>query len=479
MSTLIVQLPAQPRLTGQRADTLSARAAVELDYVLSADGLHVNSQGRCLPADLPTAQSVVAVLPADDAGWHRITAPKAPAARLRQALAGVLEEQLLEDDADLHLAVAPGLKAGEALWVAAISKGWLKAQLAAIEATGLTVDRLVPAWAPDGPPAAHVYRHETDSGDSGLRLAWRDADGAVVLPLDSDSARALLAHLPTEAGVSWTASPDTAAQAAELTGQTVPTRSAAELMLAAAGSAWNLRQFDLSPQHRGSRAARDALRHFLFEPTWRPVRLGLVLLLGLQLVGANLWAWQQRQALNQRKTAMVSLLQTTFPQVRGVRDAPVQMQMEVDRLRAAAGQASDTDLEPLLYAAQAAWPSTRGPAETISFEPGKLILGSTGWSAAETEGFQSRLRPLGLDARVEPGKLTLTRASLPLDSAPQAPAAGGRPVGAAGPGHPPPPPGLDGPGAAPRPPAPNAALPTARPGLQAPAAAASDDEDDE
>lgn len=476
MSTLIVQLPSQPRLSPQRHDAPPARAPAELDYVLSADGQSVSRQGRCTPADLPKAQSVVAVLPADDVGWHHITAPKAPAARLRQALAGVLEEQLLEDDHELHLAVAPGLKAGEPLWVAAISKPWLKSQLAAIEATGLTVDRLVPAWAPDGPPAAHVYRDAPDSGDSGLRLAWRDDQGAVVLPLASDSARTLLAHLPAEAGVSWSASPDTASQAAELTGQTVPTRSAAELLLAAAGSAWNLRQFDLAPQHRGSRAARDALRHFLFEAAWRPVRIGLLLLLGLQLVGANLWAWQQRQALSQRKTAMVSLLQTTFPQVRGVRDAPLQMQMEVDRLRTAAGQASDTDLEPLLYAAQAAWPSTRGPAESITFEPGKLVLGSTGWSAAETEGFQTRLRPLGLDAQVEPNKLTLTRARLPLNAAPPfAPPMGG-PTGSPTGG---PPPRLAPGGLPARPPQAHATLPVPRAGIRPPGAAASGAEEDD
>ncbi len=478
MSTLIVQLPAQPRLSPQRQDAPPARAGVELDYVLSADGQSVAQQGRALPADLPKAQRVVAVLPPDDVGWHRITAPKAPTARLRQALVGVLEEQLLEDEHDLHLAVAPGLKAGEPLWVGAISKAWLKGQLAAIEATGLTVDSLVPAWAPDGPPAAHVYRDAGDDGDSGLRLAWRDEQGAVVLPLTSDSARSLLAHLPTDTPISWSASPDTASQAAELTGQTVPSRSATEWLLAAAGSAWNLRQFDLAPQHRGSRAARDALRHFLFEATWRPVRIGLLLLLGLQLVGANLWAWQQRQALSQRKTAMVALLQTTFPQVRGVRDAPLQMQMEVDRLRTAAGQASDTDLEPLLYAAQAAWPASRGPAESISFEPGKLVLGSTGWSAAETEGFQTRLRPLGLDALVEPGKLTLTRAKLPLtaDLAPP-PTTPAPPLARPAPSNLP---AQAGPGGMPlRLPQAAPALPTARPMARPPGAAASDNEDEE
>lgn len=421
MSTLIVQLPAQPRLSAQRAEGPEAgqsRLPGELEYVFSADGQQVTQHGRCAARALPKAQSVVAVLPPDDVAWHRITAPKAPAARLRPALVGIMEESLLQDEGELHLAVAPFMKAGEPVWVAAVGKVWLAAQIEVIEATGLTVDRVVPAWGPDDTTAGHVYTADAavagasgaSGPDSGLRLAWRDPKGPLCLPLASDATRALLAALDPEQPVRWTASPEGAAEAARLAGTTVAAVSQGEFLLDASRTGWNLRQFDLAAQRRGSRVAREWLQRFWQDRAWRPVRYGLCLLVVVQLLGINLWAWQQRQALSRQKLAMTSLLQSTFPQVRAVIDAPAQMQKEVDLLRTAAGKPGDNDLEPMLYAAEAAWPGSRAPADSLKYEPGRLTINAVGWSEQEINDFRGRLRPLGLDAEAVPGRLTLSRA---------------------------------------------------------------------
>ncbi|MBK7615074.1 MAG: general secretion pathway protein GspL [Burkholderiales bacterium] len=431
MSTLIVQLPAQPRLSAQASEPRLATAeAAEWAYVLSTDGVHATRQGLCAPADLPRAQTTVAVLAPADVAWHRVTAPKAPAARLRAALAGLLEEALLDDDADLHLATSPGWKAGEPAWVAAIGKARLKAQIELLKTAGHAVDRLVPAWGPGEGVAAHVF----NPGDGrGPQLAWRDESGPLCLPLAGGGARGLLARQAADLPVLWSTSPDCATDAAQLAGDTVAAVSHGEFLLAAARAPWNLRQFDLAPQRRSSRVAREAWRRFLQEPAWRPVRWGLLAVLGVQLLGVNVWAWQQRHALAAQKTAMTSLLQTTFPQVRAVIDPPVQMQKEVDLLRSAAGQPGDADLEPMLSAANTAWPPSRGPADSIKFEPGRLTLGSPGWSPAEVSGFQERLRPLGLAAESQPGLLVLSRlapgaaprvaAAAPTRPAPAAPTA--------------------------------------------------------
>jgi general secretion pathway protein L len=407
MSTLIVQLPAQPRLATQSAEPHTTdSAAAEWAYVLSTDGVHATRQGQCAPAELPAAQTTVAVLAPGEVAWHRVTAPKAPPARLRAALAGLLEEALLDDEADLHLATAPGWKAGEPGWVAATGKARLKAQIDLLEAAGHNVDRLVPAWGPGDGVAAHVF----NPGDGrGPQLAWRDEHGPVCLPLSGGGARGLLARLPADLSVHWSASPDCATDAAELAGENVAARSQGDFLLAAAQAPWNLRQFDLAPQRRSSRVLREAWRRFLQEPAWRPVRWGLVAALGVQLLGVNVWAWQQRHALAGQKAAITSVLQASFPQVRAIIDPPVQMQKEVDLLRTAAGQAGDADLEPMLAAANSAWPPARGPADSLKFEPGRLTLGSPGWSPAEVSGFQERLRPLGLAAESQPGLLVLTR----------------------------------------------------------------------
>ena len=410
MSTLIVLLPVQPRLSARPAEAAPPAPTAELDFVFSSDGRQVSQQGRGAPAAWPAAQTLVAVVAPADIAWHRITAPKAPAARLRLALAGMLEEVLLDDESLLHLAVAPGMKAGEPVWVACVAKGRLAAQIEAIEVAGRTVDRVVPAWAPDDAPAGHVFRPARDDGadDPGPWLAWRDAEGPVCLPASNDACRVLLSKVPPDMPVRWTATPDSADDAARLAGTTVAAVSPADFAWSALRGDWNLRQFDLAPRRRGSRAAAEVWRHFLHDTAWRPVRLGLLLLVGANLVGANVWAWQQRQALTRQKQTSVQLLQATFPNVRAVRDAPVQMQKEVDLLRVAAGRPGETDLEPMLQAADTAWPPSRAPADSLKFEPGRLTIGSAGWSPPEVDGFRARLRPLGFDVEAVPGRLTLS-----------------------------------------------------------------------
>jgi general secretion pathway protein L len=437
MSTLIVALPAQPRLSSQGADAGAMPAPAEFDYVYNADGVARPQPGRAVPALLPKSQVLIAVVPPSDIGWHRVALPKAPAAKLRQALASVMEDVLLEDEADVHLAVPPALKPGEPAWIAALNKPWLKAQLDALEAGGLTVDRVVPAWAPDDAPAGHFFPGE---GDAGPQLAWRDSAGPLCLPAASDASRTLLARLGADVPVRWTAQPECGADAERLAGGSVAALSASEFLQAAARSEWNLRQFDLTPQRRGSRAAKELLQQVWQAPQWRPARYGVAALLVLNLVGANVWAWQQRQALGRQKAAMTALLQSTFPQVRAVIDAPAQMQKEIDLLRAAAGKPGEADLEPLMAAADAAWPPSRAPADGLKYEPGRLIVTSAGWSPQEVEAFRTRLRPLGYDAESVPGRLTLMRAKLPpggMDPA-AAPARPSGPPTALPPGTPPP-----------------------------------------
>ena len=108
MAVLVLQIPARRRIASRTADEATTpRPLAEVDYVFSPDGLAVGSSGRAAPALLPRADSVVAVLAPADVAWQRITVPKAPAARLRAALGGVLEDALLDDDDATHFALAP------------------------------------------------------------------------------------------------------------------------------------------------------------------------------------------------------------------------------------------------------------------------------------------------------------------------------------------------------------------------------------
>lgn len=406
MPLLVVQIPPRPRL-GPRGTAAEAESSPrEWRYVLSQDGLSVQREGRAAAALLPRADSVVAVLDDADVGWHRIVVPPAPPARLAAALAGVLEDALLDEPADTHLALAPDAAPGQAGWVAAVDRRWLSRELALLDAAGIFVDRIVPAAAPADPPRGHVAEAQAAAGDAAARLVWSCAEGLASFRLDDRLAMVRLPR-PLEEGLRLTAEPAVAAAAERWLGRPVELLGAPERLLEASRSRWNLRQFELARRARGMRLLADAWREWR-SPPWRAARIGVVALLAVHLVGVSAEAARLRQAVADREQAQVRLLRTEFPQVRAVLDAPLQMEREVQALRTLAGKPGEGDLEPMLAAAAAAWPAERAPVDSLRFEPGRLSLAAAGWQPAEVEAFRSRLGP-GWQVEFADGRLSLLR----------------------------------------------------------------------
>ncbi|CAM5792177.1 type II secretion system protein GspL [Rhizobacter fulvus] len=414
MSTLVVQIPSRSRLRSSVGAVApeNSDTATDYVYVTSPDGLVLETQGHCAASLLPKATSVVAVLADTDVSWHRITLPKAPAARLRAALGGVLEDALLEDAEDVHLALAPNAVAGAPTWVAAVSRRWLRGELAALEKAEVFVDRVVPMAWPDEPPIGHFA--ETDVGPNGaphgIALHWAHADGVASVRLQGGLARALVPQ-PAPADTRWSATPGAVAAAEQWLGGPVRVMAPGQRLLQAARSLWNLRQFDLARRNRGVRALRDSARKF-FSPAWRPVRWGLATLVVAQILGLNLWAWHQRGAIESRQQAMQGIVRSAFPNANPQdiqRDAEAVMQREAQALRTLAGKPGETDLEPMLQAAASAWPADRPPVETIRFEPGRLTLSATGWTDEQIAQFRSLLRPGGWAVETAEGRLVMSR----------------------------------------------------------------------
>ncbi len=411
MSILVILIPMRARLGARAADGQDVPAQARSDgysYVLSADGLQVSSQGRAQAALLPRADNVVAVLADSDVSWQRINMPRAPAARLRAALGGLLEENLLEDDEALHLAIAPDAAPGQPTWVAVMQKAWLRAELEALEKAGLSIERVLPSSWPGDAPQGHFFESTTASGPARIMLSHADGNGVSLLRLDGSLARTLVPQGSTQP-TRWTATPAVAAPAERWLGASVTLLTDAQRGLQATRSLWNLRQFDLAPRHRGTRALRDLARRLL-SPAWRPVRIGVVTLALLQIVGVNAWAWHLRHAIAERQATQEALLRATFPNVRAVLDAPLQMRRETEVLRIAAGRAGESDLEALLGAAASAWPDAQGPVQTLRFEPGRLTFAAVGWNETQVAQFRDRLRPGGWSVESAEGRITLSRA---------------------------------------------------------------------
>ncbi len=408
MSTLVLLFPPRTRFGAQGTDASGAAPVhAEYDYYVTPDGVSISEQGRCTAAKLPRADSVLGLTPDSALSWFNVSLPKAGRARLRAALAGLMEEMLLDDPEQLHFAIEPGASGGSKSWVAVLHKAWLVDHLAALEAAHVFVDRVAPVSWPQSPPLGHFHGSElSETGQIGLR--WSSAEGVADLRLDGSLARKLFPSAAMPAA-DWTATPAAAEAAEAWLGSRVSVLAPAQYSLKAVNSAWNLRQFDLAPRARGVRALRQFYRGAMHR-AWRPVRLGLVGLVVVQLVGINLWAWHQRAGLDARRAAIVQVLRSTHPQVRAVLDPEVQMQRETALLRAAAGRPGDDDLESLLGAAASAWPADRGPVDGLRFEPGRLTLSSNGWRNDQIEAFLGALRTEGWLLEASEGRFVVSRA---------------------------------------------------------------------
>jgi general secretion pathway protein L len=409
MSTLLLFLPPRTRLRAQgrattAADAPRADGLREYDYALTPDGLQVIREGRATPGSLPTADVVVAVVAESDLSWRCVDLPRA-GRQMRAALAGKLEDVLLDDPETVHFALEPDAVGGDTAWVAITSRPWLAEHLAHLEAAHIFIDRVAPLAWPDEHPRGHFF----ESGNDGVSLRWSHTEGVSTLPLGGSLARQFFPPGLVHAA-HWTATPGVATIAERWLGTTVTVLKPSQRALGVVDSAWNLRQFELAPRARGVRALRLVSRTLMRKP-WRPVRYGLAVLAVVQLLGLNLWALHQNRELRERREAVAATLTTAFPQVHAILDAPVQMQKNLDLLRTAAGSVGDQDFEALLAATATAWPADRPPAEALAFEPGKLTVSAQGWGQPQIDNFRTQLRSEGWQLDASEGKLTISRPS--------------------------------------------------------------------
>lgn len=405
MTTLIITLP----------EALPT-AATPCDGVLSADGRtvlrHVEAPMALLPA--PAGVDIVAVVPVRRLSWHRLALPpgtlnkglfqEGTAPRLRSVLDGLLEDRLLDDPAQLHFAIEPEAQAGAPIWVAACDRAWLHAWLAALEQAGRPVAHIVPEMAPPAQDAAgRASLHIIGSPDQ-AQLVLSGADGVSVLPLSVASA----ALIDWPEGAEVMAEPAVAALAEQHFRRPATLQTRPERWLVAAQSAWDMAQFDLLYTRRARTRKRLSalLKTLLQAPRWRAARWAAVAVVAVNLVGLQAWAWQEKAALAAKRTAIRATLTATFPEVRVVVDAPLQMARALADLQRQSGTASSTDLETLLAQYQASGPDLRAPT-AIEFTAGELRLKGLDAASPGLREASARLQTQGYSARLEGDSLLI------------------------------------------------------------------------
>ena len=320
---------------------LAWRGGTEWVWAHSRNGQTLDDHGQSATVLLPHDDTVVLVLPARAMSWHRVAVPKIGGSRLRQALDGLLEDRLLADPAQLHLALQPNWQPGQQAWVLACDKTTLQAHLAVLQAAGRPASRIVP----DLPPATQTHLHALVQ-DGQPWLVGTGPLGVLVQPLDEHTTAAM----PDPEGGTRRAEPACAGLAEAATGHPFAIDTPAQRLLRSTQGDWNAAQFDLrlSAGARRGQRLRDGWLQFAHAPAWRATRWGLGLWAASALLGINALAWQEKQALQAKQQQAKQLLTATFPGVTLVLDAPLQMQRELAALQRSSGQLGQGDAEQLL-----------------------------------------------------------------------------------------------------------------------------------
>ena len=397
-------------------------AATLCEGVLSNDGRTVLQSVEAPLALLPTPSGaeIVAVVPASRLSWHRLALPKGAlrgglfqegsAGRLRAVLDGLLEDRVLDETSQLHFAIEPQPRMDEPVWVAACDRTWLHAWLETLGQAGRPVARIVPEIAPpSGDASGSASLHVTGTPDH-AQLMLAGTDGVTLLPLSV--ATAALIAWPAEAEV--LAEPGVAALAEHFFNRGATLQTAPERWLAAAQSDWDLAQFDLlyNRSTRTRKRLSAMVSSFFRAPRWRAARWAAVALVAVNLVGLQAWAWKERSALAAQRAAIQGTLTATFPDVRVVVDAPVQMARALAELQRRNGTASTADMETMLAQFQAAAPDKPAPS-AIEYIAGELHLKGLDPAAPGLAGVSARLQPQGYSARLEADSLVMKEERLP------------------------------------------------------------------
>src|SRR5947208_3291265 len=138
----------------------------------------------------------------------------------------------------------------------------------------------------------------------------------------------------------------------------------------------------------------------LAAPEWRPARWGVMLLIVLNLVGLNAWAWRERSEIDGKRAAMTRMLQSTFPSVKVVVDAPVQMEREIANLRQQTGATSGRDLEAMLAALAVSVPPQHATTG-LDYTDGELRARGLGVGPDEARDVTAGMKARGYNANLE------------------------------------------------------------------------------
>lgn len=367
-----------------------------------------------------TAETV-ALVPAHALSWHQVQLPpgtlggglfnERSAPRLRAVLEGLLEDHLLDDPAQLHFALQPQPRTDAPVWVAVCDRAWLRDAIESLTRLGRPPQRLVPEWTPDS-PVGQLWVTGTEDAPQAV---WTDAQGLHRIPLPQTSDAGATGWVQARDSYVLWAEPAVAALAEKTLNRQPHVESHTERWQRAAQSPWDLAQFDLARRNPLLERVRRAALSFLKTDQWKPARWAVVAIALVHIIGLNAYAWHTNTQLQAQRDRIRDTLVTTFPQVKVVVDAPLQMERELALLRQTRGAASSKDLESMLSALGAAGSGMlpAGGPGSVEYANGEMRVGGLTLTAEQSSALDQQLRSGGLSAQAEGAVVVLRARSTP------------------------------------------------------------------
>lgn len=453
-TSLYVRLPHRPIQSPER---WSAGALASVPFALvreeGAQGpQRVQREGTSRPDELPAADRLVLLLPAADVLLVRANVPPLASPKLRLALPNLVEDRLVQDAQQCHIALGPRLgdapargwraprePQSRALMIA--DRAWVRFILDTFAGHKHRTCHLLPAQlcVPFETPAAATVpiaesTHDVERAEPSLDAAVEPAPEApgvetsaavapatialdAAPPSDPNAPLAVditvrtsrgegygLRLLPANVG-NWLGiaptpatlmvSPALHALATEL----APGLSVDPATATLDWSTWAAGARDALASGEADLCQFDFARGGVAGMDWSRWRLPIalaVLLVVVQLVGMNA-RWLTLRAEQKRlDTAMRAQLQTAFPNTPVILDPPAQMRRQVEQLRLAAGKSAPEDFLPLADRfAQAA--TSLAPDALLALDYHGRALTVTLKDGTDTASLRTAARNVGLN----------------------------------------------------------------------------------
>lgn len=398
---LLAFLPPRRALDGGRG---SLSAATVVGYGGIDGSLQACSAGDAPLSLLPKASSVDLLFDVSDVFSAVLDAPRMSDARLRQALPGMVEERLLSEAADCHLAhdveqagvTAAGTTTRVA--VAAIERVTLTRALDAAAEAELRPRGAYSALYSIPPPASGTLSVRLDRGRGTVRTA-EHAGFAFDLEDEPPAALALAVH---QLGIGRIHAYGRDAShlvsfAPQLGVEVVDLKRPFDAASITAGV--NLLQGRFAP---AGRLGMPSVAALLRGPHFKPVLAWAVAWLAIFVIGLNAYRWKLESESGALRSSMQTAFRSAFPAEATV-EPVAQTQRHLRELRARAGQSSPDDFSVLNAQAAQLLASApvgalagldyRDAALTLKFKPG------TASSAGFQNGLRAQAAQQGLDIR--------------------------------------------------------------------------------